>query len=319
MSKRKSTIFESVQFLNEGFGAGVLFAISLPFIATISLIGAKAIGEKIDSMRIKKELENFYQSKIKNKTNNNFYVKGINPIELIENVDGNKSDINKLKYSQCISLAIYDNNDELISYCIYDEHTRKYGYNILESSYKKDKDIKLYITALYESKLGVYGDSLKSIIPNLSYGDKNIIHSKEYKNGTRKLSENEKNDISKQIEEVSSKFKLFLKSKIRKCNIRDQSNDKFYTYLDIEPDNFPDFNTDENKYYEVINSDAFQKFRDNVYECFISFCKNNGFLVKKYTAVNSEKYPYVSIDINTGGYGDQDIPLITFYCDMEVE
>lgn len=297
MNNRKS-IFESVHFLNEGIGIGFLVALSLPFIFSTVVLGSITITNKIDQSKIKKGLNNFAKENLPKNFTKNITVKGVQPSQLIDIAGGNEEDIKILKYNNCICLTL-EENDNIIAYCVYDTNNFQYKYNIINSKYKNDKNIDLYIRALFEYKIGRYGDALKSIVKKLNFSHTPFFSSsKEAEQGKRVLTKDEEKEIQKQSSDLISKLQAFVKSNVQKCRVEQglypstssiKSIRIYPTDIDI-----PDYVDD--KYSEILESDKFKKFVEDGKKAFIKFAKNNGFELKgDNRAFDSDKYGYLNL------------------------
>lgn len=310
----KNSIFDNVQFMNEGILAAVGgFLLTLPILAGATVIACATISNKMNKAKektYKKKLNKALTDFAKNDSEVGEFnekaenVKGIALTILSEKIKMDNKSIDICKKNNAGCYAITDKEDNIMAYAIFDFTNNKYSYKILEGD-RNNKNLNDFVAASFELHTNLLGDACKKFI------DLNF----------HKTLDSDRHDITATDEEFEfvmnnmSKLAKYLREKLNSI-AKSISNDDFDN--DYKPGISKSFNSnngteieyvlyidmrDEKEYYdgEDFKEDLYTKDKSKVLSKLVDSLKSEGFETKQddgLMAKNSDKYPGFNIYFN---------------------
>lgn len=316
MSSKTKNIFESVKLIgiNEG-SLGILSALSLALI--VGGVTSALSKDKNERNRIQKVLTNALNNKpelavLKEKLKRGTRVISAN--NLAKRVKISDKDKEIINNNDITILAMVDKKNNIIAYCIVDADVKystniKYGYNIVDTSIPKNNEIKMFIQATFEFKMGWYGDGIKYYTFR-PHGKCMYDQGKNLKDEMNKtanyVSKEEAEILKKELNEFANNIYNKLKNIITGVNIDVLKDEGEYLYCTLINDNL------YNKYNNEldINDNDFdyeEKIINNIIEKMISILKPYGYTREEWDIFKSniDKYKNIVVSFvpNDGEFG----------------
>lgn len=313
-TKKEHGIFENVQFLDEGVGAVIFGLLALPYILIGTCLIVSEIDSKIDKNRYESNKKKIKKAMIRLEKNDKYVagfkrdigsVKYIDAVHLLraigKNVGEKEANILKTHSTECA--IIYDKQENIVAYAMIDLDNGKCAYNIMNSKYKSNDEVKHYIMATLENKLNIIGDGIKWFEIRLK---KVKYHHGEYNtagtNNALIVSPKEYKDNLNKFNSIVSKFKALVHS---------TDKDIVLSYENAEGEFCVELYFD-NKFIKAAEDDydEYSKAWDEHYD---SFNKSIDNIISKFNQANKDTLSKYEFHIEEDWNPDENGCLITIY------
>lgn len=307
-NKQNYGIFSETTFFNEGIGTA-LFA---SYVLGLGLMVLTfSISEKIKSHKEMKYIRESFKKICETDKDVDKFDQSIHKVRSISLKEFNErigknidiKDRYRIGSSNISIIVMEDIDNNILAYCLFDEEraNAKYiGYKILGNY---SKSVQTYIAAIFEYKLGFYGKNIKSIVKDLNRDFRVTDQLKRIKNSTdiSILSNEEKQKLKKDIDELRNKLLSFIKSKISSYDIKTEDeciliyDPKWMKILNSYNDDFEKADDNASKYFKAGD---YEKFCTKVKDTLDEFAKINK--LSSYgdgAKGTSTSYPYTKITV----------------------